>query len=197
MVDMEPHDLHTEDKFAGFEDVVALIESAAVEPEPFVQASHIQTAARAAGRSGVRRLQPMRRSTRPTRNDVRRRVAFAMLAAVFGVSSLAVAGVLPDGAQNAVAGAAELIGIRLPMAPPSTDRPHAQDPSPGNVLVTNDVDVSTADGDDSEVSSVPQSEASPNGCDDSDIGDGETRPPRIACSTNPPTIATRAPPTRN
>lgn len=169
---MEMHDGHHEDEFAGFEDVVALIESAATEPEPIVQASQIRAAA-AASLSGVRMLQPKRRGAPRTLSGVLGRVAAAVVATVFGVSGLAAAGVLPDGAQDAVAGVAELVGIRLSIAPSPADPLRVQDSSVKDGSVANEMDPSTTSGDDSGVNLPPESGVSADDCDDTDLGEQE------------------------
>lgn len=107
-------------EFAGFEDVVALIESIAIAPAPSVKAAHIGLAVGATSSKGLRFIRRRRRSGRPATLRAYRRAAALLVAFVLSISGLAVAGVLPDEAQNRAADIARVVGWSLPTAPDSS-----------------------------------------------------------------------------
>lgn len=124
----EPNDQY---EFAGYEDVIALIEGLAIRPTASVQAEHVASAARAVSKLGVRSFRSQPRPRRGATVTVFRRGTAVLVAAIVSVSGLAVAGVLPEDVQNAVSGTALLLGVNLPTPQSSSISRSSTEPDTG------------------------------------------------------------------
>lgn len=105
-----PQDIDINGDFSEFEDVVELIESLEVAPDPQVRAAHIRSAAEA---SGLPLQQRLGVAGVPLTRILGRAAAVVLILAI-SVSALGAAAALPEPLQDAVTTVAEYFGIDMP-----------------------------------------------------------------------------------